>query len=179
MISGSIARRYARALMAIGVDDGSYEQLGRELAGLADAMQISAELAATLSNPAFPRSDRKKVLEAILQRLGASRTIRNFTLLLLDRERLGIVPAVARELAAMIDEKVGRVSAEVVSATPLAPAQVAKLQRKLEQLSGKSVRMSTTADPELLGGVVAQVGDIVYDGSLRTQLRKIRQELLS
>jgi F-type H+-transporting ATPase subunit delta len=178
MITGSIARRYARALMGIGVDGKNYEALGRELGRLAEAMKISEELSATLSNPAFPRADRRKVLEAVMKRLGASPTIRNFTLLLLDRERLAIVPDVARELALMIDEKVGRVTAEVTSATPLAPGQADELRKKLEQLSGKSVQLSTEQDAELLGGVVAKVGDIIYDGSLRTQLRRMRQELL-
>ena len=71
MSSGSIARRYARALMGIGVDNNNYDAIGTQVAALAQAMKVSAELSQTLSNPAFPRSDRKKVLTAILDRLGA------------------------------------------------------------------------------------------------------------
>ena len=177
MASGSIARRYARALMGIGVDNKNFETLGRQVSALAEAMKISPELSQTLSNPAFPRSDRKKVLEAILSRLGAAPAVRNFTLLLLDRERLAALPDIARELKAMIDEHVGRVNAVVTSAKPLSDAQMSQLKASLEKLSGKQVQIEHREDPEILGGVVAKVGDIVYDGSLRTQLSQMRERL--
>ncbi len=83
----------------------------------------------------------------------------------------------AREFDAMVEARAGRVAAEVVSATPLTPAQVTQLTATLEKLSGKKVVLSKREDPNLLGGVVAKVGDVVYDGSLRTQLRVLRDEL--
>ena len=177
MSSGSIARRYARALMAIGVDQGNYDAIGSQVSALAGALRTSTELAEVLTNPAFPRAERKKILEAIMGRLGATQITRNFTLLLLDRERLAAVPDIARELSAMIDEQAGRVSAEIVSATPLSQAQVDNIKRALERLSGKTVLVEKKEDPELLGGVVAKVGDLVYDGSLRTQLAQMRESL--
>ena len=179
MIAGSLSRRYARALLDIGVDNNNYEALGREIRALADALRSSSELVEALSNPAFPRSDRQKVLEALFPRLGASQITRNFTLLLLDRDRMRILPDVARELEAMINEKAGRVGATVVSATKLTPMQLDALKKALEKLSGKTVEMHKSEDPELLGGVVAKVGDVVYDGSLRTQLEQIRQGINS
>ncbi len=175
MIAGSLSRRYARALLEIGVDTKKYEAIGREVRALADAFGVSAELSEALSNPAFPRADRQKVLEAIFPRLGTSQVVKNFTLLLLDRDRIRILPDIARELDALIDAKAGRVSATVVSATKLTPMQLASLKKALEKLSGKTVEMQKSEDPELLGGVVAKVGDIVYDGSLRTQLEQIRE----
>lgn len=177
MPAGSIARRYARALMAIGTDFKSYEAIGREVASLAQAMKISPDLAETLSSPAFPRSDRQKVLTAILARLGASATVKNFTLLLLDRERLASIPDIARELHAMINEKNGRVTAQVTAARALSSAQLGELKTVLERLSGKQVQIEQHEDPDLLGGVVAKLGDMVYDGSLRTQLSQMRQSL--
>jgi F-type H+-transporting ATPase subunit delta len=77
----------------------------------------------------------------------------------------------------MIDDKAGRIAAEAVSAAALSPAQVAELTRRLEKLSGKKVQIAKREDPALLGGVVAKVGDIVYDGSVRTQLRQLRDQL--
>lgn len=177
MISGSLARRYARALMSIGTDDGSYEKLGREVRDLAGAMDQSSELTGVLANPAFPRAEREKVLLAVLRRIGAGPVVQNFTRLLLDRERLGRVPDISRELDAMIDDKVGRVSAEVTTAGPLSPAQLGQLKAALEKLSGKTVQLEKREDPSILGGVVARVGDIVYDGSLRTQLEQLREQL--
>jgi F-type H+-transporting ATPase subunit delta len=177
MISGSLARRYARALMSIGVDDNSYEKLGREVRDLAGAMHQSSELTDVLGNPAFPRAEREKVLLAVLRRLAAGPVVQNFTRLLLERERLGRIPDISRELDAMIDDRAGRVAAEVTTAAPLSPAQLGQLKTALEKLSGKTVQMEKHEDPAILGGVVAKVGDIVYDGSLRTQLERLRDQL--
>jgi F-type H+-transporting ATPase subunit delta len=177
MISGSIARRYAKALLEIGVEDGNYERIGREVRALARALKSSNELTLALTNPAFPRSDREKILRAILQRLGGSQMVVNFTRLLLDRERMAVVPDISRELDAMIDAKAGRVAAEVRSATALDAGQRERLTQALETLSGKKVEMKIDTDPSLLGGVVAKLGDTVYDGSLRTQLERMRQTL--
>lgn len=177
MIAGSIARRYARALLEIGVADGNFERLGREVRALARALKSSQELVVALTNPAFPKSDREKILRAILQRLGASQMVVNFTRLLLDRERMAVLADISRELDAMIDARAGRVAAEVRSAVPLDAGQRERLTQALEQLSGKKVEMKIDHDPALLGGVVAKVGDTVYDGSLRTQLERMKQAL--
>ena len=177
MPSGSLARRYARALMAIGVDTDEYVAIGAEIAILASAMKISRELGETLSNPAFPRSDRQKVLIAILDRIGARAVVKNFTLLLLDRERVAALPDISRELSAMIDERSGRVKAVVTSATALSADQLGEIEKTLARSSGKQVDIESKVDPDLLGGVVAKVGDMVYDGSLRTQLANMRVSL--
>jgi F-type H+-transporting ATPase subunit delta len=179
MITGSVARRYAKALLLIGIDDGNLERMGREVRTLAGTMKTSQELAQTLANPVFPRSEREKVLRALLDRIGATPAVINFTRLLLDRERVNILPDIARSLDSMIDERAGRVAARVTSATPLDEQQQKRLMKTLESLSGKKVDMAVEHDPSLLGGVVAKVGDVVYDGSLRTQLERIRQDLFT
>jgi F-type H+-transporting ATPase subunit delta len=177
MISGSLARRYARALLDIGVDDGNYERIGREVSSLAEAIRMSRELNEVLTSPAIARSDRERVLLAILSRLGASATVTNFARLLLARERIVALRDVARELEAMIDEKVGRVKATLTSAAPLSAEQAERLVSILERLSGKRVEVETREDQTLLGGSIARVGDVIYDGSLRTQLQRLRQSL--
>src|SRR5689334_19435588 len=98
MISGSLARRYARALLDVGIDKGTHEKLAGELDELASAFATSRDLQEALTNPVFPRSQRRAVLEAVLGRVGVSTETRNFTLLLLDRERVQVLPAIAREL---------------------------------------------------------------------------------
>ena len=173
----SIARRYAKALMDLGVADGNYERLGREVSALARVIKTSPELVAAMTNPAFARDEREKVLRAVLQRIGASQTVVNATRLLLDRERVAQLPDISRELDVMIDEKAGRVAAVVTSAAPLDAGQQQRLGAALERMSGKKVQMQVAHDPALLGGVVAQVGDTIYDGSLRTQLEKMKQTL--
>ena len=177
MISGSLARRYAKAIFEIGVAQGGLDKLGADLRSFAKAMKDSRELVTTLASPALRRVDRKKVIDGLLQAIGVVSTSRNLIYLLLDGERLTTLPAISRELDSMIEAKAGRVTAEVVSAKPLDPAQLSQITAALEKLSGKKVTVSKREDAELLGGVVAKVGDTVYDGSLRTQLRTLRDEL--
>lgn len=178
MIAGSLARRYARALLDIGVSKGNYEKLGEEMDDLAAAYSGSRDLAEALTNPVFGTKKRRAVLEAVLQATNASPVTRNFALMVLDRERTAYIPAIARELRAMVDARAGRVRATVSSARPLPPETSAQLQRVLETASGRKVSMETRQDPSLIGGVVAKIGDVVYDGSVRTQLERMREQFL-
>ncbi|HUS28056.1 MAG TPA: ATP synthase F1 subunit delta [Kofleriaceae bacterium] len=172
-----LARRYAKAIFDIGGEQGGLDKMGADLRTLANAMKTSPELVSTLSNPAIRRGDRRKIIDALLQRIGVVTTTRNTVYLLLEKERLGALPDISRQLDAMIEEKAGRVAAEVVSAKPLDRSQLSQITATLEKLSGKKVSVQTREDPDLLGGVVAKVGDTVYDGSLRSQLRNLRDEL--
>ncbi|HEY4180428.1 MAG TPA: ATP synthase F1 subunit delta [Kofleriaceae bacterium] len=177
MPAGSLARRYAKAIFEIGSQSSSLDQIGSNLKSLAAAMKDSAELQTLLANPAIRRADRRKVIDALLTRVMATQAVKNLVYLLLDGERLYALPDISREVTHMIEAKAGRVSAEVTSAKPLDPAQLSQITAALEKLSGKKVDVVRKEDPSLLGGVVAKVGDTVYDGSLRTQLRAIREEL--
>jgi F-type H+-transporting ATPase subunit delta len=140
-------------------------------------MTTSEELRTALSNPAIRREDRRKVIDALLASVGAHSISRNTVHLLLERERMASLPYIARELDAMIEAKAGRVHADIVSAKPLDAAQLQQITAALEKLSGKKVSVDKREDPELLGGVVAKIGDVVYDGSLRAQLNALRDEL--
>jgi F-type H+-transporting ATPase subunit delta len=175
VIKGSLARRYAKAILQLQPLD----RIAADLRALTAAMTISAELTTLLGNPAIRRADRRKVVDALLERIGVQPVTAQLVHFLLDGERLASLPSIARELEAMIEAKAGRVSAEVVSAKPLDSAQIQQITAALERLSGKRVDVRRREDPALLGGVVAKVGDIVYDGSLRTQLSTLRDELSS
>ena len=177
MVSGSLARRYAKAVFELGNKAGGLEKIGADLRSFAKAMRESKELETTLTSPAIRRTDRKKILDAVMQRISVSPTTANLMYLLLEGERMASVVAISRALDAMIEAKAGRIAAEVVSAKPLDPAQLSQITASLEKLSGKKVSVSHREDPDLLGGVVAKLGDTVYDGSLRTQLRIMRDEL--
>lgn len=177
MAAGSLSRRYAKAVVELGLAHKNLDRIGADLRVLAAAMKQSDELVSVLTNPAIRRADRRKVLDAILQRASAQPHTKNLVYLLLDGERLAALPGISREVDAMIEARAGRISAEIVSAKPLNPAQLSEITVALEKLSGKKVDVTRREDPDLLGGVVAKVGDKVYDGSLRTQLRTLRDEL--
>ena len=178
MVTGSLARRYARAVLEIGTAHGNLDKIGADLRALARAMHDSAELVTALTNPAIRRADRRRVIDGLLARVSAAPHTRNLVHLLLDGERMGSLAAISREVDAMIEARAGRLRAEVTSARPLDAAQLSQITAALEKLSGKKVAVTRREDPELLGGVVAKLGDTVYDGSLRTQLRALRDELI-
>jgi F-type H+-transporting ATPase subunit delta len=174
-VSHLVARRYARALYMIGVEEGRLEVLAREVQSLGDLVRASRELATFLSNPVVPQAARRAVVTELLGRLTLSPVARNFALMLTDRRRGHLLPDVADALAALSDERAGKVQAQVTSAAALSEAQVQKVRAALEKLTGKTVSVSHRVDAALIGGMVTRIGDKVYDGSLRTRLEEIRQ----
>ena len=176
---GSVARRYARALFGIGVDAGKFEALGAELGSLATLWNESDELRQALENPVFRPAEKRAVLEQLLPRVTPTPEVQRFVLLLLDRRRIVLLPAIARAYRDLTDAHVGRVRAEVTSSEELTPATLDRVRRSLEQRTGKQVIVETAIDPELVGGLSARVGDLIIDGSVRTQLSDLRAKLLN
>jgi F-type H+-transporting ATPase subunit delta len=105
--------------------------------------------------------------------------VQRFVLLLLERRRIVLLPSIARAYRDMADAHLGRVRAQITSAEPLAAAALDRVRRSLEQRTGKQVIVETAVDPDLIGGLVARVGDLVLDGSVRTQLSDLRAKLLN
>jgi F-type H+-transporting ATPase subunit delta len=178
-LSGSVSRRYARALFQIGVDSGTFEALGQELSDLAEVFAGSVELRQTLENPSFKPSEKRAILEKLLPRVAPSRTVQSFALLLLERGRIAALPSIARAYRELVDGHTGRVRATVVSAQPLAAGDLDRVRQALEKRTKKKVLLESQVDPSLIGGLVARVGDLVLDGSVRTQLATLRQKLLN
>ena len=179
MITGSLARRYAKALLEIGIAQQTYDALGKELDRAADTLRSSPELRLALENPVFSLEKRKLIMDELSRRLALSRPVRNFIMLLLDKGRIAALPDIARVHRTLIDEHAGRMRATVTSARPLDPMLETRLKTALEKSSGKVVLFDKREDPAILGGLVTQLGDTVYDGSVRTQLQQLREELLS
>jgi F-type H+-transporting ATPase subunit delta len=179
VITGSLARRYAKALLEIGVKQSTYDALGRELDRLAETFTKSPELRTALENLVFPLEKRRQVLEELARKLALSKTVRNFVMLLLEKGRIAHLPDIARAHRALVDEHAGRVRATVISARPLDPALEARLKAALEKQSGKTVLLEKREDPSIIGGLVTQLGDLLYDGSVRTQLAQLREQLLA
>lgn len=180
MIPGSLARRYARALLLLAESPIQRESFGRGLADFTAALKVGPDttsLGGILDSERYPLSERRGVLQSVCRRLGVDNTVMAFLLYVLDRGRIAGVPQMARFYAEMADELAGRVHASVTSARPLPPDGAAKIKASLERATGKTVVLDTAVDPELIGGVVAQVGSMVVDGSVRTHLNNLRTTL--
>ncbi|NBD10318.1 ATP synthase F1 subunit delta [Corallococcus silvisoli] len=179
MVNVSIARRYARAILDVAAEGNRTDVVAEQLNAFADVVGKSPELSDVLLNPAYSRAQRSRVVEAVLQSLPvtAEPALANALRLLVDRNRLSYLPDIARLYRDMADARAGRVRGQVTSAVPLTPDAVTRLQQSLQQLTQRNVVLETRVDPALLGGVSAQVGGTLYDGTLRTQLEEMRRQL--
>jgi F-type H+-transporting ATPase subunit delta len=171
------ARRYARALFSLATEMSTVDETARELDGMAALLADSPELTNALFRPLHPVAERRALLRAICERGGSSDVIRNFYSVLVENRRLVNFAAIHEEYRRLADEAAGRTQAEVVAANPLDDAQLERLRRALAARTGKQIELSVRIDPSLIGGAVATVGGLVFDGSLRTQLSQLRATL--
>lgn len=179
MAGRAAARRYAKALYQLARGEGQVPQVSGELTALQSSLAESAELQSVLLQPLHPASQRRAVLAAVADGMNASPLLRSFYSFLIDQRRLVDLDAIIEEYERLAAEEAGVTQAEIVSARPLSDAQRERLTRALSNRTGQQLELEVRVDPELLGGVVAKVGDLVFDGSLRTQLQQLKSGLAS
>jgi len=176
MREGSLSRRYAKALFRLAQEDHREEEIGREIEIFLTAY-TSSSLPAVLNNPSLGGLSRKGIVIKIAKHLQLSSTVSHFFSLLLERDRLVLLPTIVSHYRRLLDQARGRVEAQVVSAAPLSEALLERLRGVLGKTSGKEVILHAETDPEILGGMVVQLGGRIYDGSVRTQLQKMEERI--
>jgi F-type H+-transporting ATPase subunit delta len=171
------ARRYARALLAVALEQGSVDVLRKELRQAADLMAEHPDLLAALSHPA-PAAERKQAIaREVIGRLGASQTLLRLIELLITRGRLALLPDIEEAFSAAWNAQRGVLTAEAVTADTLTPAQTERLSAALAAASGGGVELKTAVDPRVLGGVRVTMGGRIYDGTVRGRLDTLRRHL--
>lgn len=178
MATTPVARRYARALLELGIEYKNLDKLNEQLSALGRAYSANADLSSVLLNPSIKLEERRSIVRAIAAKYTLEPLLINFALLLMDKDRFRQIPAIAEEFARLVDEQKGNIRADVTSASQLSPIQQNELKKALAAMTGKNVLLETAVDPSLIGGAVTRVGDVVYDGSVRTQLQKMREAIL-
>ena len=177
MILGSIARRYAKALFSLAVEKNRVDAWGDGLVALGQAVDRSPELRDVLQNPAYTREDRAAVVAKLAAATQLDAEPAALLNLLGDRNRLSGLTSVIAAYRELADVELGRLRAKVTSAVPLDDDAIQAIAEKLSAATQKKVLVERAVDPAILGGVVAQVGSVVYDGSLRAQLEDLRSTL--
>ena len=173
----TVARRYAKALLIIGKEDGNAETYREELEGFVGLMSQEKDLEQAICNPLYAVSDRKKVLETVIGKVGVSKVMESFLLLLFDKGRFGFIDSIDEFYQNLADELKGVARATVTSATELSTDAIEKIRQGLSRRTGKEVILEIKQDPSLIGGIVTRIGDLVLDGSIKTQLLGMRESL--
>ena len=177
MAGGALARRYARALFGLDADPARAAQLLEQLDGLSNLIEEHEELRRAVFTPLYPRSERRAVVDELAQRAGVDAEIRAFALLLVEENRTQHMPQIRDALRTLVERAAGRVEAHVSAARQLSKPELEKVRAALAERVGAEVRVKLEVDESLIGGVVARVGDLLLDGSVRTQLHSLAASL--
>jgi F-type H+-transporting ATPase subunit delta len=177
MTSRTAAKRYAQALLDVVTKDGSVEKAADELDGFVAFLKQQAALDRVLMNPAVPAPRKRAAMAEIVKGAGLSPAVGKLLVLLAERDRFALLSDLAAAYRELLMDQQNVVRAEVTSASPLTADKTKAIETRLAAVTGKRVSMVSKVDKDILGGVVARVGGTVYDGSIRTQLSKIRERL--
>ena len=173
----AVARRYAKALLLISKEDGQTNSYRKELSGFAKLMETEDALNQAITNPLYEASVRRKVLQTIIDKLDISNTMKSFLLLLFDKGRISFIGAIDDFYQKLADELNGIGRASVVSATDLSEETVERIRAALSKKTNMDIVLQVEKDPDLIGGIVTKIGDLVWDGSIKTQLANMRETL--
>jgi F-type H+-transporting ATPase subunit delta len=175
----ALAERYAGALVDVALEKKQADQVKQELAAFAAMVRESAELHAFLSNPSIARAAKHAVIEQLVARMGASRTLRNYLFVIVDQRRAGMLIEIEQAFSALLDARQGITQATVTSAADLTAEERAELDAALAKLTDRKVQARFKTNPALIGGAVVRIGSTIYDGSVRAQLDRLRARMIS
>jgi F-type H+-transporting ATPase subunit delta len=175
-VVNTYARAFADVVMAHRLDAARTLAETQQINSL---VRDSKELREVWENPSIPSVQKRGVLDGIVQRGGMSRPVRNFIAVLIDKGRIRLLTEIVMQFAQELNQRLGFAEAEVITARELAASERAALEGDLARVTGKRIRAQYKQDRSILGGAVARVGSTVYDGSVKGQLERIRQQLVS
>jgi len=180
MTARTAAARYARALIDVAAKEAfDFERVGQQLDDFHQLFDRNPQLARVLLNPAVPAPRKRAAVADLTRRLALASVVAKLLVLLAERDRLVLLGEIVSAYRDMLMERQNIVRAEVVTATTLPEEKVRAIETRLAAVTGKRVSMVTRIDQQILGGVVARVGSTVYDASVATQLKKIRDRLVT
>ncbi len=175
----TIARRYSTALADVVLETGETETVKAELSDLTELFRSSTDLQTVFTNPAITHVNKERVLDDLIAKLKPLKTTANFLRVLLQNGRLTEIGEIDDRFDAVLQERSGVVSAEITSARELPANERTEFQTNLERLTGKKVNINYAVNKDIIGGVVTRIGSTVYDGSVKTKLENLREELVN
>jgi F-type H+-transporting ATPase subunit delta len=178
MLNKKIARRYAQALIEIGKENNRVEEFKTELKNFSDLLKKFPEFQNALLSPLYSAEDLKKIILGVAEKINLSGTIKNFLCLLVDKRRIQYFSAILELYEDLTYQISGYVKARVITAQPLSTEDFGSIKKSLEDITQKKVLLSGVVEPQIIGGVITEVGDKIFDGSVRNQLQRIGETLI-
>jgi F-type H+-transporting ATPase subunit delta len=172
------ANRYAKALFDVALQEkADVKKIDQDLTAVAETFASNSDVLLVARRTGLPMEKRMALVTTIADQLGLTPQVRKLLVMLTERQGLELVPDLVEAYRERLLDHLNIVRGEVATAAPLSPEKTKALQDRLSQATGKNVELSVRVDPSLIGGVVARIGSTVYDGSVRTQLKRLRAEL--
>lgn len=178
MAISTLSRRYARALLEIGVEEKTFEAFGTELRDIYAVSLSNPELVHALSNPMFKIDDRKALATEVLDKLGASVMVKRFVGVLIENSKIGLLDDICVAYFSLEDDLKGRLRVQVETPGKATDEFISSLKERLGAETGKEVIVSHAENPELLGGFVVRIGNVMLDASLKVQLEHIKEKIV-
>jgi F-type H+-transporting ATPase subunit delta len=178
MAISTLSKRYARALLDIGVEEKTYEAFGTELRDIYAVSLSNPELVHALSNPMFKLEERKTLATEVLNKLGASDMVKRFVAVLIDNAKITDLDDICNAYFALEDDLKGRVRVSVQTSGEPVEGFISALKERLGAQTGKEIIVSQGENPDLLGGFVVRIGNVLLDASLKVQLEHIKEKIV-
>lgn len=172
-----LAKRYAKALFQVGKEENALDDFSKTLSEMAQLYIETPEVVDGLTNPLYPQDVREKVMAHLVGAMKASELLANFLNLLVQKRRADVLPDIAAVFQALVDDERNMCQGTVISASEISKDLNDKIKATLEKITGKQVVVTNEVDPEIIGGIIAKVGDLVMDGSIKTQLKGLEESI--
>lgn len=177
-MSSVVSRRYARALIDLATKEGIADQVETNLGRTVETIVQNRKLKNFFFNPVFNSDEKRKLLDMVIEEMKISGLLERFLIFLIEKDRFPLIQSIYKEYVSFADEIHNRAEAVVTTAIPLRDEDKTSLQAKLETLTGKKIYLKVEEDPSLIGGVVTRIGSVVYDGSIKSQMIKLKEQII-
>ncbi len=172
-----VAKRYAKALYDLGGEEGLGDTFLKDLEAIVSIVEASEEFRAVMMSPLYDIILKRRILKGVFSKIALTKYTESFLNILLDKDRFVYLGSILDSYRQILDEASGRVRASVISASPLEKAQIERIAVTLSKVVNKEVELDVTVDPSLIGGLIAEVEGMMYDGSVKTQISRLKQSL--
>jgi len=172
-----LAKRYAKALFQVGKEENALDDFSTALSEMVQVYAEVPEVGDVLTNPIYPQDVREKVMSHLVEAMKTPALMANFFNLLVQKRRAGVLPDIAEVFRALVDDERNMCQGTVISATDISSELNDKIKATLEKITGKQVVVKNEVDPAIIGGIIARVGDLVMDGSIKTQLKGLEESI--